>query len=152
MYLFPFITSAQYQPCCCTVSHDVLLNLVVWLDFECFDIIETLLATLPVSEGFNLITNSERCWLELDLATGSVCLTDINKNPNDWLTLPFGIYIRVQLFYKRNNTPHQSRLLHFNILSRSSWYLPSAYIVWLVREYISFSPIFENGLCVAFSK
>ena len=64
------------------------------LDFGCFDTNETLLATLPVSEDFNLITDSKRCYLDLDLATGSVCLSDRNRNPNDQLTLPFGIYIR----------------------------------------------------------
>ena len=49
------------------------------LNFGCFDFDETFLATLPASEGFNLIPDSERCSLELGLATGSVCMTDRNR-------------------------------------------------------------------------
>ena len=63
--------------------------------FWCIDTNETLLATLPVSEDFNLITGSKICYLDFDLATGIVCLTDKIRNLNDQLTLPFSIYIQL---------------------------------------------------------
>ena len=99
---FIFILSPQ------THFH-LLLFITFSLGFWCFDTNETLLATLAVSEDFNLITDSKRCYLDLDLATGSVCTTDRNRNPNEELTLPFGIFEFISIML--NNTPHKTRLL-----------------------------------------